>query len=313
MVLACHGILCHIFDEISSVREAKGLENADGAWGGNMNQSCELSAVQFAVWLGGIVRSLFPWPAIVLFVFLFSPLRRALSNIVESLADSISALRSLKMVGVELTLDPEAARVMRAKSTALVFGDYERAADEAARQVGIWEKFTRIIEGIVKPHAKHGFRSTIHIQDTLEPESLYQLINYIHVDEQSGPPTTRGRRNSIRFGIIGRAWRLGRSDYDPHVTTDINKLVEVWGMTHDEAARAGRGRQSFAVILLRDASGGFPGLIFIDSQEKDLLGTMSISDLEQLVNDAAGSADGLTNSLARVRNTLAQNVRAPSQ
>lgn len=174
-----------------------------------------------------------------------------------SLADSMRTLRRVKAVGVELTLDPQAAREIRAKSTALVLGDYERKADGEVRKLRVWAKFAQIVADVVRPLAQHDFRSTIHIQDVLEPESLYQLVEYIYVSEPQGHPKTRGRRNSIRFGIIGRAWRLGRSEYDATVTTDVAELVKVWGMTQDEAARAGRGRQSFAVVLLRDRSGGY--------------------------------------------------------
>jgi hypothetical protein len=170
-----------------------------------MNGSCEASFVQFGFWLGGIVRSLFPWPAIVLFAFLYPPLRNALDRVVVSLADSLRTLRRIKAAGVELTLDPEAAREIRAKSTAVVRGDYERKADSEVRKLHAWDKFTRIIEDTVRPLAQDGFRSTIHIEDMLEPESLYQLLDYIYVSEPQGPPKTRGRRNSIRFGIIGRA------------------------------------------------------------------------------------------------------------
>ena len=276
-----------------------------------MNGSCEASLVQFGFWLGDIIRSLFPWPAIVLFAFLFPPLRNALDRVVVSLADSIRTLRRLKAVGVELILDPLAAREIRAKSTTVVLGDYERKADAEVRKLRVWHKFTQIIEEVVRPLAQHGFRSTIHIEDILEPESLYQLVDYIYVSEPQGPPKTRGRRNSIRFGIIGRAWRLGRSEYDSAVTTDIAELVRAWGMTHDEAARAGRGRQSFAVVLLRDTSGGNSGLIFIDASAPHLFAQLPIEELERKVNEVAGRANGLSDSVALVRNALAQEFRAP--
>ena len=282
-----------------------------------MNGSCEPSVVtsliQIAIWLGGIIRSLFPWPAIVLFAFLFPPLRNALDRIAASLADSIRTLRQLKAVGVEFTLDPKAAREISAKSTAVVFGDYERKADQEVARLRVWDKFTRIIEEVVRPLAHGSFRSTIHIEDALQQETLYQLVEYKYVPELPGPPKTRGRRNSIRFGIVGRAWRLGRSEYEPNVTTDVTDLVKFWGMTHDEAVRAGRGRRSFAVILLRNASGGYSGLIFIDAQEPGLFGEFPVNDLERKINDATKGPDGLGESLAQVRDALAQEFRAPMQ
>jgi hypothetical protein len=82
-------------------------------------------------------------------------------------------------------------------------------------------------------------------------------------------------------------------------------------MTHDEAVRAGRGRQSFAVVLLRDTSGGFSGLIFIDAQAPNLFGQLPIAELERKVNDVAGRANGLNDSIAQVRDALAQEFRSP--
>ena len=129
----------------------------------------------FDGWLGGIIQSLFPWPAIILFALLYPPLRRALDRVVVSLADSVRTLRRIKAAGVEFTLDPEAAREIRAKSTVVVRGDYERNADGEVRKYRVRDKFSRVIEDTVRPLAQHGFRSTIHIADALEAESLYQL------------------------------------------------------------------------------------------------------------------------------------------
>ena len=278
-----------------------------------MSGSFEAGIVQFSIWLGEIIRSLFPWPAIVLFVLLFPPLRKALSRIVDSLADLVRTLRRVKAAGIEFTLDPEAAREIKAKSIAFVRADYGRKADDEIRKHHVWDKFTRIVEDVVRPLAQHSFRVTIHIEDELELESLYQLVDYVYASEPSGALQTRGRRNSIRFGIIGRAWRLGRSEYDPEVTTDVDELVKVWGMTRDEAARAGRGRRSFAVVLLRDTSGGISGLMFMDAQNANLFGDLRIEKLERHVNEVAGKASGLNDSLARIRDALAQEFRAPPQ
>ena len=273
-----------------------------------MSSSCVPSFLQFSLWLGDIVRSLFPWAAVVLFALLFPPVRR----IFVSLAESMQGLRSFKAIGVEFTLDPGNARELRAKSTAVVLGDYERKANDAIRRHLVWHKFKQVISQAIEPVAGGAFRCTIHIQDVLEPQSLYQLADHLYVGEPMGPPGTRGRRNSIKFGIIGRAWRLGKSDYDPHVGTKVENLVEKWGMTRDEAERAGRGRQSFAVILLRDSNGDCPGLIFIDSQEINLFGHLAPSELERRVTEVAGRRNGLSDSVARVKNALAQEFREPA-
>lgn len=268
--------------------------------------NCGPSFLQFGIWLGDLVRSLFPWPAVVLFALLFPPVRRMF----VAAAESVQGLRGFKVAGIEFTLDPGNARELRAKSTAVVLGDYERKANELVARYKIWPHFQRVVEKVIKPAAHGGFRATLHIQDILDQQSLYQLVDYIHAGEQQGPVGTHGRRNSIRFGIIGRAWRLGRSDYDPQVSTDTDQLIEKWGMTRDEAARAGRGRQSFAVILLHDSTGSCPGLIFIDGLQANLLGDSSVIELERRVTAAA---QDLCNGVARIRSELAQEFRAPAQ
>ncbi len=286
-----------------------------------MNQSCEpgvlTSLLAVAAWLGDIIQSLFPWPALVLFVLLFAPLRRALAT---AFANTLSTLRSLKVAGLELSLDPEAAQVMAAKSTVVVQDAYEHEADDEVRRRRVWEKFTWIVEEAVRPLAQPGagFRSTIHIKDVLQPESLYQLVEYVHVSEPRGARKSRGGRYSIRFGIIGRAWRLRASEYEACVPTDPTELVRTWGMTAEEADRAGRGRQSFAVILLYpedrrdDVSDDPAGLIFIDAKDKGLFDQTSIAKLNDNVN-AAARDNGLIASLAQVRRTLAEDFRSSTQ
>jgi hypothetical protein len=282
-----------------------------------MSALCEptllTSLLSLASWLGDLIRSLFPWPAIVLLAILFAPVRHAIDRIVASLADSIRALRSLKVAGIELNLDPKVAQELAAKSTAVVVANYERKADMEAAHRQIWEKFTTIIDSVVTPLAAPGvgFRATIHIEDQLQSETLYQLVEYQYVIEPAGPGKTRGRRHSIRFGIIGRAWRLSRSDYQGAVTTDVDDLIKTWGMTHAEAVLAGHGRRSFAVILLRDASGGYSGLIFIDAVPQGLFGTHRIETLDARVN-AAATASGLSNALAEIKRALAQQYQSAS-
>jgi hypothetical protein len=277
-----------------------------------MNELCNSTIIASILagfsWAGEIIRSMFPWPAVVLFIILFPPTRGAFGRIIESLAESIRTLRRLKTLGFELSLDPAAAREVAAKSSAVVFEAFERKADQETARRNVWDKFTSVIKEAVEPISipNAGFRSTIHIQDVLDPDALYQLTEYYYVAEPHGPPKTRGRRNSIRFGIIGRAWRLGKSEYDPTVATDTTELVKVWGMTHDEAVRAGRGRQTFAAILLRDGSGGSSGIIFIDAQTASLFGDeASLDSLEHRIN-AAAKAKGLSDNLSQIRRVLSE-------
>lgn len=282
-----------------------------------MDGSCNLQLttilLQLANWFGGIIRSLFPWPALIIFLVLFAPVRSAFDRIVTAIADSLRTLRHVKAVGVEMALDPQGARELAATSTAVVAGDFARSVDKQVARMHVWERFESVIKEGIAPLAQSGFRATIHIQDILQPDTLFQLVEYMYVSEPLGNPATRHRRNSIRFGIIGRSWRLGQSEYDPNVTTDVEQLVKFWGMTRTEAERAGRSRRSFAVILLRGSSGGYSGLIFIDSESPDLFGHSKIEELARVTNAIAERRGGLSDGLSRIRNDLAQEFRHPIQ
>jgi hypothetical protein len=55
-------------------------------------------------------------------------------------------------------------------------------------------------------------RGTIHVPDIIFKEYLYQLTKYYVLTENgSRVEGSPGRRFSMRFGIIGRAWRLKES------------------------------------------------------------------------------------------------------
>jgi hypothetical protein len=287
-----------------------------------MDQSCVGAFLTnlraFDAWLGGIIQSLFPWPAVILFVLLYPPLRRALAI---AFANMLSTLHSLKVAGMELTLDPEAAQAMAAKSTVVVQNAYEHEADDEVRRRRVWEKFTWIVEQAVRPLAQSpdaGFRSTIHIKDILQPDTLYQLVEYYHAAEPSDPHKTRGRRISIRAGIGGRAWRLKEPLY-ANVPDDVRELVEHWGMTSIEAAAlAEHGRQSFAVIPVypqdhpRYPSDDPAALIFIDAKQRGLFDATPIERLNDNIN-AAARDNGFIASLVQVTRALAEDFQSQTQ
>jgi hypothetical protein len=97
--------------------------------------------------------------------------------------------------------------------------------------------------------------------------------------------------------MIGKAWRLEKSDYDPSVPEDENVLIQGWGMTSEEAPSAGHGKESFACIVFKRAGrGGLLGLLYLDSPEGAIFGDRKDhpgwQDLEQRVQ-AAAQKEGL--------------------
>jgi len=59
-----------------------------------------------------------------------------------------------------------------------------------------------------------GYRCTVYVPDLLFAEHLYQLVDY----SPRGPKDRSGRVYPFHLGIIGRAWRLGRSAVDGTVS-----------------------------------------------------------------------------------------------
>lgn len=110
-------------------------------------------------------------------------------------------------------------------------------------------------------------RATLHVQDPLLRDSLYQLLDY------NSEPRGRGRSWSVRFGIIGRVWRREQSEIRSEVPTDANALIEEWGMTQTEARKAGRDRQSFACVFLRNQKTNVPiGILYFDATNRNAFG-----------------------------------------
>jgi transcriptional regulator with GAF, ATPase, and Fis domain len=96
------------------------------------------------------------------------------------------------------------------------------------------------------------------VEDALVKNALYQLADYWPAGKGAG------RRFSVRFGILGRAWRLGRSLYEDDVPIDEDKLIEQWGMTRAQARSAASGKRSFVCVMLSHG-GQNVGVLFMDA------------------------------------------------
>ena len=94
-------------------------------------------------------------------------------------------------------------------------------------------------------------------------DTLYQLLDYYPT-----PTGKAGRRFSQQFGMIGRAWRRGKSLYQPDVPVDEAKLIDEWGMTPSRASTAGKGQRSFVCVVLRHRDVK-SGLLYIDAKPPD--------------------------------------------
>lgn len=251
----------------------------------------ESAIVPLVVYLSQIVKSLFPWPILVL---------SALALIAwgpDKLRELIAALR-FEVAGVKfegLASAPEKFKKEFAdvqRITAKTNDELEQAyhaASEYAEQLRAKHKIDLAVARISKTiydcigvDCPDDFRVTVYIPDLLFEDRLYQLTEYYNKEGHPITENRAGRVYSIRYGIIGRVWRSGVpevegrliSEEDQNLIKDQNDIAELerfiarrWGLTLEEAAKV-RPYNSYGAI--RIDGGGIPrGLVFFDSKKKD--------------------------------------------
>jgi len=179
-------------------------------------------------------------------------------------------VRKISAFGVEFDLT-QAAAVQTRTNVEAGFDELrtklKRQFDALIDGEGLNNKLLDMAENVVRrhltPEAQRSFRCTIHIQDVLFEDALYQLTDYYPLGGG------RGRTLSIRFGMIGRCARRSLPDIQTDVTTNASKLVESWAMTTAEAAVVGRDRQSFAAVPLFDDDHQLLGIFYVDAVPRD--------------------------------------------
>lgn len=231
------------------------------------------------------------WPVVVLLMLYVLILTKKGQNALQHLT---SRLRRVKGPGFELELSEQAATQTR-EFTDDRFREFRTlVASEFDRQVTIFsidEKHQRLVADHVIPVLREwgvkerDFRCTVHVPDILFTEALYQLLDYY-----GDAPGKRGRAFSVRFGIAGRAWRLGKPQVEGTVSAEAADLVRDWGMTWKEASGAGRGRHSFAAVPLQDEHKVGVGILYLDSTKENAFGRLteerSLDDRAERVTSA---------------------------
>jgi hypothetical protein len=216
------------------------------------------------VWLETV--DVLRWPVVVVvgLLILTTPAGR---RTVEFMMGRVS---SLSFSGVSLKLTEKNATETKTKIEDRLT-EYAKALDaefkKSARTHRVRDRLEAVLtEGLAGvDRATSQWRATVHIQDVLYDDSLYQLVDYY----PSGGGV--GRRFSIRFGMLGRTWRLRKSRYY-RKEISLADLVEIWGMTHEQAERAAVGRKSFMAVILTDASNSPVGVLYVDGVPEDAFG-----------------------------------------
>jgi hypothetical protein len=214
-------------------------------------------------------------------------------------------VRKVSAGGVAMEISAEAVDEIRDKLRGSFRELVGSARDEFERMADLQDldrHLEAVVEGAVLPRIAGGrptgLRATIHVRDIVFKDYLYQLVDY--------HPLGGGahRRFSLRYGIIGRSWRSGKSHgtgnaFGSGASTDT--LIEEWGMTRDETHGVLNARPSCLSILLR--VGAVPvGILYIDSSDRDAFG--DTASAERLVT--ALETDTMVVDLAQaVERTLA--------
>lgn len=244
------------------------------------------------------LQLVFSWPVVLLAIVLFLALSRTAARRLSTLFTPFS---SVKVFGAELVFSREAKA-----SADEVLEDYTNQIktefDRRAQVLRLWDKLQNVVEdhlfGKVLDKEKN-FRFTIYVPDVLFQDALYQLVDYY--PEGGG----RGRRKSLRFGIIGIAWRSAQSQVEGNITTDAKELLREWGMKRHEATAAGKGRQSFACAVLLDESKTPVGLFYLDCEEKNAFGAVKDESLIEAITEGAKKT-GLIRDLGELGKELRQ-------
>lgn len=194
------------------------------------------------------------------------------------------------------------------------FDEFRRAAklryEWWVDKKGIRQKLERVIEGVAAHFAANGktlpdYRCTIHVPDIVLADTLSQLLDYLPAG------AGRGRIFSVRFGLIGKVWRLLKAETlgeVPKASTgavDKARLVQEWGMTMAEAERAARDRPSFLCVPLLDEKEGGVGMFYMDAKEANAFQITGKADTELhtlVVNECRSR--GLTEALAKMKDEL---------
>jgi hypothetical protein len=135
--------------------------------------------------------------------------------------------------------------------------------------------------GIDLRNIKH--RATLWVPGFIGNE-LVQAARYVG----NMPPSTRpviGRRFSVRYGIIGRAWRLGATQYNWDVNNKANALIRQWGLTRGEAGAQGiRDSSLMAFVIANSERNTDPlGVVYLEAEGINVLLPKQIPELEKRI------------------------------
>ena len=108
----------------------------------------------------------------------------------------------------------------------------------------------------------------------------------------------------MRYGIIGRAWRMHEHDAEDRAKHSKEELVQVWGMHDEEAQTYSRQRPAYVCVILRDDKLSPLGILYMDSTTDEAFGNRQGSiELAEAIAEK-GKCLGLNQALSNVVSEL---------
>ena len=208
--------------------------------------------------LGSIATevALFAWPFVVL-VAVFCLFRT------ETGRALLGGLRQIKFGQLHLELG--GANASQVKNTLEeIFRRNRREVNRAFSEESHIRRIAELRNAVARSVLKDVVGSddllcTVYVQDVLFDDALYCLLDYWPKGRAAG------KAYSVRYGIIGRAWRLRVSQAKSVVPGDRETLMTDWGMTDQEAAGHIQARSFLAVLLTRSQnSDDAVGILFAE-------------------------------------------------
>ena len=183
--------------------------------------------------------------------------------------------------------------------------DIVLAYTNTLRRSKLNEQFLKLMDEIVKAFGVLGvnlgqveYRATLYVPGFVGQE-LIQATRYAgNWLAKLGDERVVGRRFSVRYGIIGKAWRLQASQYFPSVDNNEKSLLREWGFTQDEITPNVAGanpKGSLIAFSINDVGNAPPlGIIYLEASGPDKFHPANLAGRSLSANDLVGDQSGLT-------------------
>ena len=269
---------------------------------------------EFAEWLGPVVTSFWVLVLVCTFVAGLFIWHRRFSDSVKRAFGRMT----MEVAGVRISVD--GADEIRRPVISLYSEAHETLRHQyraLIEKTKIEELFSKHFCEIIKVfNSKYNikfkdylYRACLFVPSYTDGD-LIQAVEYIGTTpgRWSG---YRGRIFSVRYGIVGKAFRTSRAQVNPKIGTDAFELARDWGLTRSESIEQSRDDKSHSMIaipiLSQEEIRAFEGEKVPErkvqklSEKHDAIGVIFIHFKEDGVESALSSVFGKTGDNAKAR------------